>query len=63
MMVSVLFSCGPAKNAAGLQEDGFVKTGLSKSEDMLRHMLPAANKKFSARTGAYPEPLTPTGSW
>ncbi|HTG56547.1 MAG TPA: glycoside hydrolase family 88 protein [Niabella sp.] len=61
MMVSVLFSCGPAKKTAGLQEDGFVKTGLSGSEEMLRHMLPAANKKFSARTGAYPRTTNKNG--
>lgn len=61
MMVSVLFSCGPAKNTTGLQEDGFVKNGLLNSEALLRQMLPTANKKFSARNGAYPRTINKNG--
>ena len=57
MMILVLFSCGSAKKTAGWQEDSFAKSGLTHSEEMLQHMLPAANEKFSSVKGAYPRTI------
>ncbi|MCH5716149.1 hypothetical protein [Niabella hibiscisoli] len=60
-LISTLVGCASTGSTQKSSDGAFAAEKLSNAQLMLRHMLPAANKKFSARTGAYPRTTNKNG--